>query len=109
MARSLLPDGAPMWFALEQGFAEPDGVEQMLPTLEAISQFADELRRRLAGDGVDGIEGAFALYRRLGDTLGDIPLARLEEMHGEIARLERWLGDILGCLEDLKRLKRALA
>jgi hypothetical protein len=98
-----------MWFALDQGFAPRDGVEQMLLTLEAISQFAGELRRRLAGDGVDGIEGAFALYRRLGDTLGDIPLARLEEMHGEIARVERSLGDILGRLEDLRRVKRALA
>lgn len=97
-----------MWFALDQGFARHDGVEQMLLALEAISQFADELRRRLAGDGVDGIEGAFALYRRLGDTLGDIPLARLAEMHGEITRVERRLGDILGCLEDLKRVKRAL-
>jgi hypothetical protein len=98
-----------MWFALERVLAEQDGVEQILHALEAIAQFVAELRGRLADDGVDGIEGVVALARHLGDTLGDIPRVRLEEMRAEIARLERWLDDALGRLEDLKRLKRSLA
>ena len=98
-----------MWFLLDQRPAESDGAEQVLPALEAIAQFAEELRHRLAGDGVDGIEGAFALYRRLRSTLDGIPQARVEEMRAEIARLERWLGDVLGCLEDLRRIKQVVA
>ena len=98
-----------MWFLLDRGLAEGDGAEEVLPALEAIAQFTDELRHRLAGDGVDGIDGAFALYERLRTTLDDIPRARLEEMRAEIARLKRWLGDVLGCLEDLRRIKQIVA
>ena len=98
-----------MWFLLDRELAEGDGAEQALPTLEAIAQLTEELRRRLAGDGVVGIDGAFALYERLRTTLDDIPRARLEEMRAEIARLKRWLGDVLGCLEDLRRIKQIVA
>ena len=101
-----------MWFLLDRGLAEADGAEQVLPALEAIAQFTEELRRRLGGDGgdgVDGIDGAFALYERLRTTLDDIPRARLEAMRAEIARLERWLGDVLDCLEELRRIKRVVA
>ena len=98
-----------MWLLLDRGLAEADGAEQALPALEAIAQFTEDLRRRLGGDGVDGIDGAFALYERLRTTLDDIPRARLEEMRAEIARLKRWLGDVLGCLEDLRRIKQIVA
>ena len=98
-----------MWFLLDRELAEGDGAEQALSALEAITQLTEELRRRLAGDGVDGIDGAFALYGRLRTTLDDIPRARLEEMRAEIARLKRWLGDVLGCLEDLRRIKQIVA
>jgi hypothetical protein len=30
-------------------------------------------------------------------------------MRAEIARLKRWLGDVLGCLEDLRRIKQIVA
>ena len=109
VARRLLPEPTAMWFLLDRELAEGDGAEQALPTLEAIAQLTEELRRRLAGDGVDGIDGAFALYERLRTTLDDIPRARLEEMRAEIARLKRWLGDVLGCLEDLRRIKQIVA
>ena len=97
-----------MWFLLDRELAEGDGAEQALPTLEAIAQLTEELRRRLAGDGVDGIDGAFALYERLRTTLDDIPRARVEEMCAEIACLARWLGDALGRLEDLRRVKQVV-
>src|SRR3989454_8206005 len=106
VARRLLPEATAMWFLLDRGLAEGDGAEEVLPALEAIAQFAEELRHRLAGDGVDGIDGAFALYRRLRSTLDGIPQARVEEMRAEIARLERWLGDALRFLEDLRRLQQ---
>src|SRR2546422_10639369 len=63
VARRLLPEPTAMWFLLDHG--EGDGAEQALTALEAIAQLTEELRRRLAGDGVDGIDGAFALYERL--------------------------------------------
>ena len=97
-----------MWFLLDRGLAEADGAEQVLPALEAIAQFTEELRRRLGGDGVDGIDGAFALSERLRATLDDIPRARVEEMCAEIAGLARWLGDALGRLEDLRRVKQVV-
>ena len=96
-----------MWFLLDQKFREADRVE-MLPALEAIAQFTEELRCRLGNDGVDGIDGAYALYQRLRTTLDDIPRARLEEMRAEIARLARWLGDVLGRVEDLRRVKQVV-
>jgi hypothetical protein len=108
VARSLLPDAARMWFVLDHGLAERDGAEQMLFMLAAISQFNEELRVRLAGDGVDGVDGAFALYRRLDDALGHVPRTRVDEMRAELARVVCWLGDALGRLEDLRWLKRAL-
>jgi len=97
-----------MWFLLDRRLAEADGAEQVLPALEAIAQFTEELRRRLGGDGVDGIDGAFALYEHLRTTLDDIPRARVEEVCAEIARLARWLGDALGRLEDLRRVKQVV-
>jgi len=95
-----------MWLLRDRGLPEADGAGQVLPSLEAIAQFTEELRRRLGGDGVDGIDGAFALYEHLRTTLDHISRARLEEMRAEIARLQRWLADALRCLEDLQRLKR---
>ena len=98
-----------MWFLLDRGLAEANGAEQVLPVVEAIAQLAEELRRRLGGDGVDGIDGMFTLYERLRTTLDDIPRARIEEMCAEIAGLAGWLGDVLGRLEDLRRVKQVVA
>jgi hypothetical protein len=93
-----------VWIALDNGRA--DGVEQVLATLAAIGQFAAEIESRLAGDGVQGIPGTVALYRRLRATLDDIPSARLEAMRAEIEALERWLGEAARCLAALARLKQ---
>jgi len=109
VARRLLPEATAMWFLLDREPGEGDGAEQVLPALEAIARFTEELRHRLAGDSVDGIDGALALDRRLRATLDSIPQARLEEMRTEIARLEGWLTDVLGCLQDVRRLKQVVA
>src|SRR5438128_11373896 len=60
VARRLLAEPTAMWFLLDRGLAEADGAEQVLPALEAIAQFTEELRRRLGGAAVHRIDAAFA-------------------------------------------------
>jgi len=95
-----------MWLLLDRERAQSDGAEQALHALEALAQFTGELRRRLAGDGVNGIDGAVALYWRLRATLDDVPRERLGEMRAEIVRLRQWLEAALRAIDDLRRLKQ---
>jgi hypothetical protein len=97
-----------MWLTLTRDEKRADGVEQVLPGLEAIAQFAEELRGRLTGGGVDGVDGTLGLYRVLKRTLDGIPAARLEEMRAEVAALEEWLRHVTRCLDEIARLKRLL-
>ena len=97
-----------MWLTLTRDENGADGVEQVLPGLEAIAQFTEELRGRLTQDGVDGLDGALGLYRRLKRTLDGIPAARLDEMRAEIAALEEWLRRVTRWLDEIARLKQAL-
>ena len=97
-----------MWLTLTRDEKTAEGAEQVLPGLEAIAQFAEEIRGRLTGDGIDGVEGTLQLYRRLKGTLDGIPVSRLDEMREEIAGLERWLGQVKRCLDELSRLKQML-
>jgi hypothetical protein len=97
-----------VWIALEQANADGHGAEQMLPRLEALVQFAQSLDGRLSADGMGGIAGTLALYRRLQsvlDTLSDVELARARE---EVRALERWLASLAHMLDDVARLKAAL-
>jgi hypothetical protein len=97
-----------MWLTLTRDERSAEGAEQVLSGLEAIAQFTDELRRRLTGDGLDGVDGTLQLYRRLKGTLDGIPASRLDEMRQEIEALERWLQQVSRCLDQLSRLKQML-
>ena len=97
-----------MWLLLDRERAQSDGALQALPALEALAQFTGELRLRLAGDGVDGIDGAVALYWRLRGALDDVPRERLGEMRAETVRLRQWLEAALRAIDDLRRLKLTL-
>src|SRR5690242_3204172 len=97
-----------MWLKLSDDEKDAEGVEQVLPGLEAIAQFTEDLRGRLTDDGVDGVEGTLRLYRRLRSTLDAIPAARLDAMRAEIATLERWLRQVTCCLDEIARLKQLL-
>src|SRR3989442_1632769 len=68
LARRLLPEATAMWFLLDREPGEGDGAEQVLPALEAIARFTEELRHRLAGDSGGGVDGAPALDPRLRTT-----------------------------------------
>ena len=97
-----------MWLALANGPRSTDGIEHVLPDLEAIGQFVDELRRRLAYEGLDGIDGAMHLYRQLRGTLDPISQAELEQMRAELQALVGWLEDVVRCLVEIRRLKHEL-
>ena len=100
--------GSRVWLALANGPRSTDGIEHVLPDLEAIGRFADELRSRLAYEGLDGIDGAVRLYRQLRGTLDPISQAELEQMRAEVQALVGWLEDVVRCLIEIRRLKQEL-
>ena len=97
-----------MWILLAWNHRWRQGMEQVLPGLEAIAQFAEELRGRIAVDGVVGLDGTLAVYRRLRTTLDGISDARLDEMRDRVVTLEDCLRDVKRSVDDLVRLKRLL-
>jgi hypothetical protein len=97
-----------VWLALANGSRSADGIEHVLPELESLGRFADELRRRLAREGLDGIEGPVRLYRQLRETIDPISEGELERMRAEIQALVGWLEDVVRSLAEVRRLKREL-
>ena len=97
-----------MWLALANGPKSADGIEHVLPELEAVGRFAEELRRRLALEGLDGIDGPVRLYRQLRGTLDPISEAELEQMRAEVQALVCWLEDVVRSLVEIRRVKREL-
>ena len=96
-----------MWYALD-GEKSSDGREQVLPQLQALLEFTENLERRLSVDGVDGIAGALGLYRRLKSTLDAVPDGDIARKKAEVESVLRWLEDVARGLEELKRLKDAI-
>src|SRR4051812_38075161 len=81
------------------------GVEAILPHMEAVLRFTQELNGRLAEIGLDGIGGALELYRRLKDVLDGIPDGDVERMTGEVDALARSLAHLRDGLDEVRRLK----
>ena len=107
VAYCLLPSLA-VWLALEQESTSTDGLGLVVPRLEAVLQFADELRARLAGAGVDGIAGALGLDRQLRAVFAGIGSADIERLIAEAAALGRAFEEMAQALESLRRLKALL-
>lgn len=98
-------DNAAVWMALGRESADGEGMERVLPQLEAVLQFTQEVNGRLAVIGVDGIGGALELYRRLKSTLDAIPASELERMSAEVVALGRALARLGDNLAEIRRLK----
>ncbi len=94
-----------MWLALDHGPAKGEGMESVLPRLEAVLRFTEELRGRFVATGVDGIAGALGLYRSLRSVLDAIPEAEVTRMLAEVEALTTMLGDLERSLEEVRRLK----
>lgn len=107
VAYCLLPSLA-MWLALEQESTETDGLGLVVPRLDAVLRFADELHARLAGAGVDGIAGALGLDRRLRAVFDGIGSADIERLIADAAALGRAFEEMAHALESLRRLKALL-
>jgi len=96
------------WLTLTTQAESGDGVAQLLPEIEALTEFAIDLNRRLASAGVDGVDGARDIYRRVEQVLDGISLADLERVRDGIALLERALNELLARLAAIRRLKELL-
>ena len=97
-----------MWILLAWNHRCRRGMEEVLPGLEAIAQFTEELRGRIVVDGVVGLDGTLDVYRRLRTALDGIPGARLDEMRDRIVTLQDCLHDVKRTVDDFVRLKRLL-
>lgn len=94
-----------MWLALERTTPEADGADPVVPSLEAILQFAADVRRRLGDAGVGGIAGALELERRLRAVFDGIGVHDVERAMDEARALTRTLEEMARTLEALRWLK----
>jgi hypothetical protein len=97
-----------VWLELEKALRNGTGLEQVLPQLQALSAFADELDARIGADGVQGVHGALDLHRRLAqllDGVSDTDLARIVAAIDDVAAA---LAVVRRDVERLRRLKAAL-
>lgn len=92
-----------MWLELERALSARSGLEQVLPQLQALAVFADELDARI---GADGVGGALALHRRLAELLGSVS-------HDDLARVVQAVDAVSAALEvvrrDVERVRRLKA
>jgi hypothetical protein len=94
-----------VWTALGREPADGEGVESILPELQAVLEFTQELNRRFASAGVDGIGGALELYRRMKAVLDGIPDADIERMRAAVESVHQTLARVASSLEEVRRLK----
>lgn len=99
-----------MWLALAQALMDEkkDRMEQLLPRLEEIAEVLAAVERGLVASGVDGIEGAVALYRRLQAALDAIRPEQIARAVAEVEVIERAVAEIGRNLREIRRLKERL-
>jgi hypothetical protein len=96
-----------LWLAIGAAHERGEGMERLLPQLASIMRFANELDRRLAGDGLGGLAPVRELHRRVVDVLESlapgVALAR-----GTVTELVAALRAMEETLAALRRLKGEL-
>lgn len=107
MARHLLYPHR-VWFSLAGAASDGARLEQILPRLEALAQFAGELDARLRAAGVDGVDGALDLDRRLRAVLDTFSRDEIGRVAEAAVVLRRGLDAVLEGLDRVARLKAQL-
>ena len=83
-------------------------MSDLVPQVEALTQFTSELDARLAGAGIGGIEAAVAVYERLRGVFEGVSVTDLERMAARVAHLQTELAAIDRRLAVLRELKATL-
>lgn len=91
--------------ALDGDPGDGGGVERVLPRMEAVLRFTQEVNARLAAIGVDGVGGALELYRRLRSALDGIPDSELDRMTADVQALSAALARLQAEIAEIRRLK----
>jgi hypothetical protein len=95
-----------VWLAIGNGNPRGSAVEHVLPDLEALGRFSDELRCRAGIDDTDGIGGLVRLHGRLKRSLDAIPTDELERMRADTQALIARFEEIACSMHRLEQLKR---
>ena len=98
-----------MWLAIGNGNPRGNAVEHVLPDLEALGRFSDELRCRAGIDDTDGVGGLVRLHYRLKRSLDAIPTEELERMRADTQALIAGFEEIARSIHRLEQLKRLVA
>lgn len=80
-------------------------MEAVLPDIEALARFADDLGRRVARDGLDGVAAVLELHGRLRALLQTIPSDDLRRASEAVTELIAHCERIAAALGTLARAK----
>ena len=90
------------------GHSTPSMLEEMLRQAEGILRFAEDVHRRMAEVGVDGIGGVFTLYETLRAAMDTFAPGELDASAAEVARLVETLQRFRDELQRMRVVKTAL-
>ena len=94
-----------LWLGI---YGDQDPASSLIPQLDALTEFASELDRRLAETGVGGLEAAVMLYDRVRRVLDGVSSQDIERMSEQVAHFQDELTSIAGRLAALRDLKTTL-
>ena len=94
-----------LWLGI---YGDQDPASALIPQLDALTEFASEIDRRLAETGAGGLEAAVTLYDRVRRVLDAVSYQDIERMSEQVAHLQHELASIAGRLAALRDLKTTL-
>lgn len=86
----------------ENGHPTQTMLEEIMRQAEAILRFSEDVQRRMAEVGVDGISGVLSLYSQLRAAIDRVAQNEIEATSGDIDRL---VGTMVRLRDELDRLK----
>ena len=92
----------------ENGHQTQTMLEEILRQAEAILRFSEDVQRRMAEVGVDGIGGVLNLYGQLRGAMDRVTHSELETTSSDIDRLVDTMARLRDELDRLKALKHTV-